>query len=333
MILSEKPGKNNHHDWWADRTKKLLEDQKISWGLLRENYANLSKTETKIFGYDNFQIKVQCNPERIKSTGADVSRDALNSRPCFLCEENLPSEQDGLLYNKRYLILANPYPIFEEHFTITKTKHSPQTIIGNFEDMLDLSEELGRDYSLFYNGPKCGASAPDHMHFQAALKNIIPAEYEADAMKEKLSSQIYTAPKIKLFFIENFFRYVLIIESPSKGELLYAFKILINALKKISPPKEEPMINIVSTYNGGMRRIFVFPRLVHRPRQFFEEGEKKILVSPAAVDMGGLIIFPREEDFNKINRNDIVDIYRQVTVTKEFWEYLKKKMGDVYAVL
>ncbi|MBI1937975.1 MAG: DUF4922 domain-containing protein [Ignavibacteriales bacterium] len=330
MISSEKPGKNNHKDWWADKTKKLLEDQKNSWEVLRENYKNLSKTETKIFGFGNFEVKVQCNPERIKSTGADVSRDALNSRPCFLCGENLPAEQDGLLYNKKYLILANPYPIFDEHFTITKTKHSPQTIIGNFEDMLDLSEELGRDYSLFYNGPKCGASAPDHMHFQAAQKNIIPVEYEADTVKEKLSTQTFGTPKIKLFFIENFLRCVMIMESSNKGELLYGFKILINALKKISLPKEEPMLNIISTYNNQLRRVFIFPRLLHRPKQFFENGEKKILVSPAAVDMGGLIILPREEDFNKINPNDIIDIYRQVSVTKEFWEYLKKKMGDVY---
>lgn len=330
MILNEKPGKNNHHDWWADKTKKLLDDQKISWQLLQENYGNLSKTETKIFDFDNFQVKVQCNPERIKSTGADVSRDALNSRPCFLCEENLPLEQDGLLYNKRYLILANPYPIFEEHFTITKTKHSPQTIIGNFEDMLDLTEELGRDYSLFYNGPKCGASAPDHMHFQAAQKNVIPLEFEFDAIKEKSSGRIFGTSKIKIYFIGNFLRYALAIESSNKGELLYGFKILINALKKISPPKEEPMLNIISTYNNQMRRIFIFPRLNHRPKQFFEEGEKKILVSPAAVDMGGLIILPREEDFNKISSDDIIDIYRQVSVTKEFWEYLKKKIGDVY---
>jgi len=238
MIINDKPERNAGADWWAEQSKKLLEDQKQSWPLLNENYQNLSATKIRTFEFDGFEVKIQFNQARIKSSSADVSEDAIKLRKCFLCLENLPKEQTALGYNKNYVILANPYPIFSEHFTISKKNHTPQTLIGNFAEMLALSHDLGKYYSIFYNGPKCGSSAPDHMHFQAVTKNVMPVEIEFDKMVSKFSKEVLRNGKIEVRFFEEHLRYFISFESRDKGELLYVFKTLVNALRKISPPHE-----------------------------------------------------------------------------------------------
>lgn len=331
MIIEEKPGKNQNVGWWAARSKQLLDDQKSSWQFLQQNYLKLENADIREFDFDDFKIKVQHNSERIKSASIDLGKEAINSQDCPLCIDNLPKEQDGLIYNKNYIILSNPYPIFEEHFTISKRKHKPQNIIGNFIDLLNLTKDLGSYYTLLYNGPRCGSSAPNHMHFQAGLKSKLPIENEIEIIKSKFSKFSIHHEKIEIRFIENYLRYAIYFESSNKGELIYAFKTFIKAFKRISRPDEEPMINIISKFSeDGKWSVIIFPRARHRPTQFFEEGDKKLLISPAAVDLGGLIIAPREEDFNKINNNDIKNIFRQVTLTKEYFEYLKKKIGEVY---
>ena len=328
MILEDKPDKGSSQDWWAERAKQLLNEQRVSWSLLRKNYDNLAGVQTRVFNFDSLRINVQLNPERIKSTSAVVDENSIKSRECFLCIDKLPSEQNALAYGKNFLILANPYPIFNEHFTISKRNHIPQTIIGNFEELLNISRDLGSYLTLFYNGPKCGASAPDHMHFQAATKNVMPIESEFDKILDNKSNSIFNNGKIKVRFFENYLRLFISFESDNKGELLIAFKTLIKAFKKISPPQDEPLMNIISNYRKNNWCIFIFPRRTHRPTQFFAEKERQLLISPAAVDMGGLFITPREEDFNKIKIDDIIDIFRQVSITKEYFEFLKKKIGE-----
>jgi ATP adenylyltransferase/5',5'''-P-1,P-4-tetraphosphate phosphorylase II len=330
MIINDRPERNSSADWWAEQSKKLLEDQKQSWQLLNENYQNLSAAKIRTFEFDGFEIKVQYNPARIKSSSADVSEDAIKSRKCFLCLENLPKEQTALGYNKNFVILANPYPIFPEHFTISKKNHTPQTLIGNFAEMLVLSRDLGKYYSVFYNGPKCGSSAPDHMHFQAITINAMPIEIEFDKMINKFSKEVLRNGKIEVRFFEEHLRYFISCESRDKGELLYVFKTLVNALRKISPPHEEPLINMLVNYQENIWRLIFYPRSKHRPKQFFADGDNQLLISPAVVDMSGLFIVPREEDFLKITRDDAIDIYKQVTITKEYFEYLRKKIGDVF---
>lgn len=330
MIIDEKPAKNNTTDWWADRIKKLLEDQKPAWKLLESNYENLTHVETRTIEFDGFIVRVQHNPARINSTGADVSPDAIENRKCFLCVDNLPAEQIGLKYDKNFIILCNPYPIFEEHFTIINKRHSEQTLIGHFDDFLNLSMSLGKYYNVFYNGPKCGASAPDHMHFQAVPKNTTPLSQSLDIIKNSDQHFLLKSSKIEIRFAENMLRNFILMESGNKGELLYAFKIFIKALRKISISSEEPMMNLTASYDGEKWSVIIFPRAKHRPKQYFEEGEKKLLVSPAAIDLEGLLILPSEEDFKKINADDIIDIYKQVGITKEYFEYIKKKLSEVF---
>lgn len=330
MIIEEKPDRNHGTDWWADRSKAMLEEQKISWTLLKTNYENLANLQTREFVFDDFMVNVQFNADRMKSSSADVSDEAIKFRKCFLCLDNIPAEQNGLAYNKHFVILSNPYPIFPEHFTISKKVHMPQTIIGNFAEFLEISRALGKYYTLFYNGPKCGSSAPDHMHFQAGTKYFMPVEYEFNNMVGKLFRPVISNGKIEVKFFEEHLRYFISFESLDKGELLYAFKTFINAFKKISPQYNEPMINLISGYQEGIWRVIIFPRGNHRPSQFSLKGEKQLLISPAAVDLGGLIISVREEDFEKITKNDVIDIFRQVTITKEYFEFLRKKIGEIF---
>lgn len=330
MIINNKPSKSINNESLAEKAKKLLDEQKLNWVLLKENYEKLDSVRIKSFHFGNYEVKIQFNPARIISTGADVSDEAINNRPCFLCRENLPDKQTKLVYDKKYIILCNPYPIFDEHFTIPAIKHIPQSITNSFDELLDLSEELGQYYSVIYNGPKCGASAPDHMHFQSVTKNVIPVEIEFDELKQKGFASVISEQKIEIYLAENYSRYAVVFESGNKGELLYAFKILLKALRNIFPEENEPMLNIICARAEKNWRVFIFPRHKHRPNQFFLNDDRKLLISPAAVDMGGLIICPDEEDFNKITKEDVADIYKQVSITKEYAEYIRKKLLEAY---
>ena len=329
MILEVRPEKNKNIDWLAEQTKQLLSDQKKSWPFLKSNYDNLSSVQTRSFEFDGFEVDVQFNPERIKSSNADVSKEAINGRQCFLCLQNLPDEQNGLATNN-FLILCNPYPIFPEHFTIARRNHEPQSIENSFEELLDFSHELGRYYTLFYNGPHCGASAPDHLHFQAAAKNIMPLERQFDGIINKYSTAVFSNGNTEIHLIEDGLRSFISFESRNKRELLSTFFVFLNAMKKAFPLEDEPMMNITASFEHGIWRVFVFPRNVHRPKQFFSKEENQLLISPAAVDLCGLIITPRKEDFEKITRGDIIDIFKQITITKEHFEFLRKKLGEAF---
>ena len=329
-MIEEKPDKNHASDWWAERSKSLLDEQKSSWSLLNTNYRNLEKVLIREFEFDGFTVKMQFNPDRIISSSADVNSETIKNRKCFLCPGNLPAEQNGLSYNKHFLILPNPYPIFSEHLTVSKKNHTPQTIIGNFAEFLEISRAIGKYFTVFYNGPKCGSSAPDHMHFQAGTKNVMPAEYEFESMVGRLSRTVISNGKIEVRFFENHLRYFISFESPDKGELLFAFKTFINSFKKISPHHEEPLLNLIVSFQEGIWRLLIFPRSRHRPARFFGDGETRLLISPAAVDMGGLIISPRIEDFERITKDEITEIYREVSVTKEYFEFLRKKIGEIF---
>jgi hypothetical protein len=330
MKIYARPEKNQNKDWFAEQSRQLLTEQKLSWQFLKNNYENLDNVSYKKFEFDGFEIVIQYNPDRITSSSADISNEGIKFRKCFLCTQNLPPEQKSLVYDKSFIILSNPYPIFREHFTISKKTHSSQTIIGNFEEMLNICRDLGAYYTIFYNGPKCGASAPDHMHLQAMTNNDIPVEYEYDKMINKLGPLVITNGKIKVRFFENHLRYFISLESQNKGELLFAFKTFVRAFKKISPVNEEPMMNIISSYQENLWRLIIFPRQRHRPSQFFADEDNRLLISPAAIDMGGLLITPRIEDFEKIKREDVINIFRQVTISKEYFEFLRKKIGEIF---
>jgi ATP adenylyltransferase/5',5'''-P-1,P-4-tetraphosphate phosphorylase II len=256
-----------------------------------------------------YHIDIQFNPERIVSSAAKVDARSIETRPCFLCQKNLPPQQRGLLIDDQYIVLVNPFPIFPEHLTIPNILHTDQRILGNFGSMLDLAAHLD-DFIIFYNGPKCGASAPDHLHFQAGNKGFLPIEN--DFTNEKCCRKVRSIGGVTISHWPDYQRGVISLKSADKVGLIVCFNYIYSKLQNIQPDEAEPMLNILASVDQGEWIIHIFPRTLHRPTQYFETGDKQIVLSPASVDMGGVLITPREEDFIKITEEDVKDIFRQV---------------------
>lgn len=302
------------------QARQLIKDQQDEWELVRKNYAGLKNVKVKKLAFDGFDLEVQFNPERIRSSSAKVDAKSIEARPCFLCRDNLPKEQRGVPVLEHYLILVNPFPIFPEHLTIPNLKHIDQRIENKFMDMLELAKAL-EDFTVFYNGPKCGASAPDHFHFQAGIKGFLPIE--KDYKKSPFLYEVKAINGIDIIRWTDYFRTILTFKGKDKKQLVSNFKILFDKLKKLQPEESEPMLNILASWEDDSWTVHIFPRKLHRPWQFFEADEKQILLSPASVDMGGVLITPREEDFDKISMNDVRDIFNQVCLEeKKFEEFI-----------
>jgi ATP adenylyltransferase/5',5'''-P-1,P-4-tetraphosphate phosphorylase II len=315
---------------YASQTKALLAQQKTAWEQLAEGYKSLQTVEVKTFGFDDFNIKVQFNPGRITSSSARVDPKSIKERSCFLCAENLPADQLGIRYRNDYIILCNPFPIFPEHFTIPHVRHIPQQITGDvFLTQLELSRDLGKYYTVFYNGPRCGASAPDHLHFQAGTKGFMILEDEFPVIKEKYGKKIYQSDKIAVIAIDDTLRRYIAIESSDANAVTEAFNTFYEAYASLTDDDEEPMMNILSSYNpiDSDWRIIIFPREKHRPSFYFAEGDENILLSPAAVDFGGVLITPLEKDFRKITREDIIRMFEEVSIERGKFKELVEMLG------
>lgn len=301
----------------ASQAHGLLQQQREVWEVLRNGYNSLQSVRTRVVEFDGFHIKVQFNPGRLISTVAKVDAASIKERKCFLCPENLPGPQRGMLWGEDYLLLCNPFPIFPEHFTISSVRHTPQLIRGSFATFLDLTRELGTRYTVLYNGPRCGASAPDHLHFQAGNRSYLPIDAEYETLKKAHGQRLFESELLRACSLEKYLRRLITFESPDAGLLRRAFDALHEVLQEGELPGEEPMLNILGFYTHAEWRIHVFPRARHRPSFYFKEDEEKLLISPAAVELGGICMTPREQDFEKVTREHIVQMYREVSVSAE----------------
>lgn len=301
-----------------DQANALVKHQQNNWDLARKNYRALAGVQTKKFDFGHFKIVVQHNPERIRSSAAKTDAKSINERPCFLCLENLPAAQKGIPFQNQYLILVNPFPIFPRHLTIPHLNHTPQRIQNFFPDMLKLSREL-TGFTLFYNGPKCGASAPDHFHFQAGNTGFLPVEEEFDLLEKHFADIIFRNNKTTVFAIENYLRRFVSLRSSDAEELAAIFNVAFELLPANGEP--EPMLNILCNYHQNEWRVIIFPREKQRPSHFFETSEKQIVVGPASVELGGVLILPREEDFRKINKNTLGEIFTEVTLSENTFKH------------
>lgn len=306
---------------YQEQVDRLLEQQIESWSLLNENLKGLKSVKIKEFTYNGFSLKLQYNPKRIKSSGAKVDKKSIEERPCFLCESNRPSEQRSVEFEDDYQILCNPYPIFSQHYTIVKKSHIPQRISSEFDRMLSLSKALP-DLAIFYNGPKCGASAPDHMHFQAGNRGLMCIETDINELEGIYGERLIDKKDICVQAIDDGLRRFISIESEDRYAIQEIFKRIFAFAEKNSE-EEEPMMNILSYYNDGWS-VYVFLRGKHRPEQYSLKGEENILFSPASVDMGGTLIFPLEKDFEKIRKDDVSDMMAQVSMKKDLFEEMLK---------
>ena len=292
-----------------EQAETLIRYQRDTWPLAGKNYLEIQNIKKKTFDFEHCRIVTQFNPERLRSSAANTDTESIAGRPCFLCLENLPEKQKGFLLLGKYLVLANPYPIFPVHLTISDTSHVPQLIEGRLTDLLRISREL-TNFIVFYNGPLCGASAPDHFHFQAAINGYMPIENE---ISEKTSEPITVSEKVKISSSKNFLRRFIAIESKDKTALTDQFGAIYRELEKRNQ-NPEPMMNILCRFVENKWQLIIFPRDKQRPCHFFLKDKNQIVVGPAAVELGGLMVLPRKEDFDKITREKIVEIYKDVTI-------------------
>ena len=308
--------------------KLFLEEQKRSWTVLTENYSALNFAEVKSFQFSGFKIKVQHNPGRIKSTSAEVDETSISERKCFLCPDNLYEEQKAIKYGEDFLILVNPFPIFPEHFTIPHRDHIPQSIRESFGKILSVSRDFS-EYVVIYNGPECGASAPDHLHFQIGSKNFLPVNDEFHSLKNEYGEILLRNNSLTITGIGDNLRKIIAIEATEIEAAEKVFDLFYKAYLKISDKNKEPLLNILSFYEEEYGwRVLVFLREKHRPSHYFRE-DGRILLSPAAVDLGGICILPLEKNFEKITKKDIEEIFKEVSIGKEQFEFIKSELKNL----
>jgi len=316
-------GQNN----FAKGADHLFRSQLNSWELLRKNYIALEDIKTKSFWFEGFKIKVQFNPERMKSTTAEVDEKSVKNRKCFICVDNLPKEQKGILLLNKYLLLCNPYPVFPKHYTISSLIHEPQQIREKFDELLELSRLLSPVNTLIYNGPACGASAPDHLHFQVGTKLFMPIEDDIQQMKNCYGYAVKETDTITLSFIDDGLRKLILIESAKSIEISNLFRTIFEEYKVLSGNSLEPMMNLICRYDWECGWcVIIFLRRKHRPECYFADDPEKILVSPAAIDLGGVVVTPREEDFNRIDNENLRQIVNEVSLDKETFSLLAEEI-------
>ena len=275
----------------------LLTEQLASWETARNNYAALSGVQVKELDVNGIPYKVQFNPARIVSSGAKVDAQSIKERKCFLCPANLPPVQKGIPFEGHYNILVNPFPIFPLHLTIPEVAHVNQRIAVRFKDMLALAQAL-TDYTIFYNGPKCGASAPDHAHFQAGNKGFMPIEKDWHG---QVAGKVADHGEATLWYLNDAPRATLVIEA---------------------------MMNVLAWYEDEKWIVCVFPREKHRPACYTAEGDANLLSSPASVDLGGVFITPVEKDFLKITAEDIAQILSEVSLSAEDFHRVRQRIKE-----
>lgn len=305
----------------GDLCIELLEEQKRTWPILGAAYKGLAEVQTKLHSCAGYEAHVQFNPARSVSSGAAVDQESIKNRACFLCTDNLPREQKGILYKKEYLILCNPAPIFEKHFTVVHVQHQPQAITGSIESLLDIAADMSPDFIVFYNGPACGASAPDHLHYQAVPSNALPfSEIFPDHFR------IIKSTPVQFYLAEGINRSAAVITGKDKTLLLSQFSLLMQAAQNITAASGEPMINVLCSYEECSWRIVIFFRSKHRPAAFYKEGDNRVFISPGAIDMAGVIITPLKLDFERLDCEGISHIYDEVSITEDVMDKIINKI-------
>lgn len=298
----------------------LLDQQYDAWPLLRAGRDAFAQIETKRVQVEESEVVIQHNPLRVRSTAAAVDKESVERRKCFLCPEHLPPEEKGIGYGK-LVILCNPFPVLDRHLSIVHREHIPQKIAGSVETLLMLAKDLGSSYFVLYNGPECGASAPDHLHFQACAREVLPVEEhlfeDEPVMSEDCSYCEETARNtFELFTLGGCGRSIVITRGGNSDEVAHWVYEVINELA-LQTDKHEPLINIVCTYDPKMWTVYLFPRSKHRPASFFAEGDDRLVVSPGAIDMAGVVVVPEREHFDKIDGQRMAAIFSEVSMSRE----------------
>lgn len=295
-----------------DLCRDLTETQNATWDKLSQGLAALQRVLTRELHCDDYTVKLQFNPARIISSAAPVDPESIHRRACFLCAGNLPTEQQGILYRRNYFILCNPYPVFPRHYTISHTSHIPQSLEGNYATLLMAARDFHPDFCVLYNGPECGASAPDHLHFQAIPVGTLPVEREIHDIAKRMEKKV--PDEASLSTLPNLERGIIVVEEKNDKRLCITLQKLITAMRDILGTPGEPMVNILCSHAHRTWRVVIFVRRKHRPDVYFRSGEERVLISPGGLDMGGFVIMPREKDYATMDALLMRSIYREIAV-------------------
>lgn len=305
---------------------RFFNRQLEKWDDARKHFRDLQDVRTRDVNVAEMTMTVQYNPSRIVSTGASVDKKTIAARPCFLCSKNRPRQQMTKNVDEDFELLVNPFPILPTHFTIPAREHRPQTILGNYGEIHKILS-LYSDLMIFYNGPKCGASAPDHLHLQAGTNGILPLQTGWGMLSRNLNAVYSLNDEEDISVITDYPCPALLIRSKNRESDEEMFRRLYDALP-MNDGDTEPMMNIVSWTEGETYYSVVFPRRKHRPDCYYAEGEAQMLVSPGALDMSGLIVTPRREDFERISGADILAILNEISVTREELDSIIAKIKE-----
>ena len=319
----------------ADEIENFFRKELEEWQEAAERYKALEDVQTKEMALGEVTLAAQWNPARIVSTGASIDKKTISERPCFLCDNNRPKEQHKLMTEKHYQILVNPYPILPQHFTIPMRRHTPQSIYSSFGTLRKMAWDMPK-HIVFYNGPLCGASCPDHMHLQAGSRGTAPLERDW-TMYEKGLRKLYpltgeqaasmeeagnVGSRCGLYLLEGYACPVFVIRSmPTESDSLLCQRVY-KALPVVGD-ESEPRLNIVCWRQEGTSSrpdeivTLIFPRSKHRPDCYYAEGKEQLLISPGALDMCGLFITPREQDFKALTAEKAQAILQEVTLSEE----------------
>lgn len=295
------------------------------WESAHQRFRDLKQVETRQLLLGDNSFTVQFNPARMVSTGAKIDHKSLAARPCFLCGKNRPDEQMTKTIDEDFELLINPFPILPEHYTIPLRRHEPQQIAPHYAEiykLLDCFPEL----TVFYNGPRCGASAPDHAHFQAGSSGILPLQQAWQRLAHSLEPVMTLGEDDQLAVVKAYPCHAFAIKcrSAKAGEKL--FRELYRAL----PMREgdtEPMMNIVAWRQDDSYVSVVFPRKKHRPDCYFAEGANQMLISPGALDMAGLIITPRKEDFERLTAAQLGHILCEMSISQRDMQHVLDRLA------
>jgi len=311
----------------SSQLDRFFDRQLTQWNETRERYRELSHVETRELNVGTSTFEVQFNPARIRSTGATITKEAVAARPCFLCRKNRPEEQLTKIQDVDYELLVNPYPILPMHFTIPTRRHQPQQIRGMYGEMIQLLVHYP-ELMVFYNGPLCGASAPDHAHLQAGTSGILPLQKEWQRLSRNLTEVARRGDDATLCVVEDYPCPALVIRARNRRSSERMFATLYHALPTMAN-QTEPMMNIVAWHMDDEFISVVFPRKKHRPDCYFKTGDNQLLVSPGALDMSGYLITPRREDFERITPEAAEEILKECALSEDEFEQLKKRLKKV----
>lgn len=319
----------SHEQWKKTNLDNFFPEQLEKWDLAAKNYEALKNVQKRTIAIDGFDVTVQFNPARMGSTGAKLDKKTIAERPCFLCEENRPKEQITLNKMKgEFNVLLNPFPILPHHLTIAYYKHEAQTLHRLPSHLESIYDKLTSSYAVFYNGAKCGASAPDHFHFQAVSKNEIPLiKWYEEAMLQKES--FHQGKNITFYAIKNYICPLFSIEY--NNNTLDSYKI--NRFLRSLPYRDDELearFNIIAWRKKANTNIIIIPRRLHRPDCYYMEGDQQMMISPGALDMAGVIVTARKEDYERLTADKIKEIFAvcglDVESIDQIIEKFKKKI-------